>query len=249
MRLDSRTILVSLVLTMGIIIFMRMNINVFTYGQVILVLVLLLLLVIVIYGWYYIIPRLMSLIGRYYYWGEYKIVDNKYIIITRRGAIGELVGMVVIRFLPAQPTTMKTEKEILSFLSTIESFASGEGELMFVFNKVEDIYGKDLVDELKNELSGISLLRRGGVEDMRRQMIKEILNTLTKNARTHGQWFIVIREYDDEESDLIKKLNSRAQSLISNMGFGRMKVVEGEELRIIIDQVLFGRLGQLSAIG
>ena len=249
MRIDPRYVLVMMVGMLDLVFLTRADLNMFTFWQFALSQILFIVLAVILFGWYYIIPLVVTALGKKYYWGEYKIVDNKFIIVSHGKVPMNLEGMVVLEFLPSTPVVMMDNETRLQVLAQISQLAGGEGEIAFIFNKVKDVYGARLYDELMSRLRfRTSLTRRS--DDPSIVMLKETLSILGKYPTTQGHWFIVLRDYDISEFDLRNKLANRAQSVISNLsGIGRVRWLEGEDLRVVLAQTLFGQLAQRSPIG
>jgi hypothetical protein len=241
---DMRYRLVLLTIAIYALLFSRIDINTIPTLHLFLTFLSLIIVISLILGAWFIIPKIVSLFGGRFYWGDLEIYDNKYIIGRLRTSPVTLTGMAILKYAPTNSVVMdKDVKE--KAITQITSLVSGTEEMAFVFTKIRDIEGEELKKRIEREYKKCEKKKRVSCETLR-----NIYRILTTYPTVTGQWFIIVRAYGLTPEELIAKLSTLTESVRASFsGIGYVRVVSGEELRIILSQLLFGRLGQISYLG
>lgn len=224
------------------------SVNEITLPYVVLILFLFIVGLALILGWDYIIP----LIIRNYRLGDCKVSDRKYLICRYRNS-PELTGHVFIKVIPTQPIGDMQKERRDSYLQTIQGLlAGGQFEVMVAYIGMKDRYHETIIDRLKSEKQRLLTFSRKESLMVRENL--ERINTELKILEQvpvilEGFYIAVAREYDVDEEELKRKLeaDSRAlQAMLSGKIGAKAQVIKDEELRNIVNYMLFGSVVQVS---
>ena len=229
-------------------VFGQMPINEATVPYVVLLIFLFIFGLALILGWDYIIP----LVVRNYRLGQCTVEDRKYIICRYKNS-PELTGYVAIKVIPTQPIGDMPKDRRDSYLQSIQGLlAGGQFETIVAYIGMKDRYHENIIERLKRERQ--RLLTFSHKETL---MVRENLNRINTELKIleqvpvilEGYYIALAREYDTYPEDLKRKLEADARALeamLSGKIGAKAKVLTGEELRNVINYLLFGSVVQTS---
>ena len=245
--MNTKTVALIFYIFLMIMIFSEVPINEYTMYATILLLAILILGLIFLLGYHYIIPS----IKRDWKMGACHVYSKKYLVCEMPGT-SEKVGQAFIKVVPEQPISDMDKDRRESFLQTVMGIVSGtQFESGILFMTVKDRYGENIKKRLESEKQKRQMFARS--DNMRTRDIIERINRELELLRQvpvilEGFYIAFVRDYGYDDDEIIRKLDADSRGLISRLsGIGvTASVIWGEELRNILNFLLFGSLTQIS---
>lgn len=199
-----------------------------------------------ILAWDYLIPAVF----RGYRLGECKVADKKY-LICRYKTSPELTGYVVVKFVPTQPIADMDRERRMSYLDSIQGLLAGAHfEVIVAYIGMRDRYQNTIREALmkrKQRILALSFRETPSIREELSQIERELRIIDQVPVILEGFYVAMAREYSVDEEDLKRKLEADARALaalLSRLG-GKAIVLQGEELRNIVNYLLFGSVVQI----
>lgn len=197
-------------------------------------------------GWDYIIP----LIFRNFSLGECKVVETKYLVCSPRTG-GQYVGYVMAKIIPQAAIADMDKDRKMSYLDTIQGLLAGMNfEVIVAYVGVHDMYRETILDRLnreRNRLLGFMLKETPASRTKLESIEREIRVLQQQPVILEGFYIAMARQYGNDVDELIINLKGAEKTLLSvldRLGV-QTKIVWGEELKSIVEYMLFGNVFQI----
>lgn len=244
--MNVRHIILFVYLVMGITLFQGIPRNEYTLPYIVLLMIGYLFGLVLVLGYHYIIPT----IKKSWRLGECTVYQKKYVICRKTGAT-EYTGYVFLKLIPEQPIGDMPKERRESLLQSTQGILAGiHHELMVAYVAVKDRYGENIKKRLqakRDELLHMPFQSRA-MKDMIERIDRELRILDQQPVILEGYYIAQIRIYGDNPYKMINELDTLARALSARLsGIGlHSKVIEGEELNIMLSMLLFGSVTQLS---